>query len=290
MPKTLDGRLDKGISAVVECSNTSVVDDMRLCLALIVAALPAGVFAQDIVLPPTGAPFDYQIGTSYAPDPQVRIVIRDYRDQIAAGLYNICYINGFQTQPEHQDFWLNTHPDLLLRDGDHVMEDPNWAGEYFLDTRSAGKRAAIFAVLAPWIADCAAKGFNAIETDNLDSFTRTNGLLSRAGNAALARMINGAAHGFGMASGQKNTLDLGAEGPALGFDFVIAESCAVFNECDTYRETYGNHMLSIEYFDEPETAFAASCAAMAGQVSLIRRDHNLTAPDHPDYRIAFCPA
>src|SRR4051794_40006595 len=67
-------------------------------------------------LPTGNAPFDYQIGGGYPPPSGVQIVSRDRNDMPAPGLYNICYVNGFQAQPDEATWWQTTHPDLLLRD------------------------------------------------------------------------------------------------------------------------------------------------------------------------------
>src|SRR6187399_2709907 len=57
-------------------------------------------------LPEANAAFDYQLGGSYTPPAGVRIVTRDREDSPAPGLYNICYVNGFQTQPQDNAEWL----------------------------------------------------------------------------------------------------------------------------------------------------------------------------------------
>ncbi len=61
----------------------------------------------------------------------------DRTDEPFEGLYNICYLNGFQTQAEEKDFWMtDLHRDLLLKDSNgDLVEDPNWPGEYILDIR-----------------------------------------------------------------------------------------------------------------------------------------------------------
>lgn len=56
--------------------------------------------AHRVALPPPGGAFDYQLGGGYQPTPATRIMTRDRSDRPAAGLYNICYVNGFQTQPQ----------------------------------------------------------------------------------------------------------------------------------------------------------------------------------------------
>lgn len=54
---------------------------------------------------PANAKFDYQIGGSYTPASDVRVVTRDRTAAPVAGLYNICYINAFQTQAVDKKFW-----------------------------------------------------------------------------------------------------------------------------------------------------------------------------------------
>src|SRR5262245_56241531 len=112
-----------------------------------------------IVPPPSHALFDYQIGGRYPPPVGVRVVTRDHGDRPAAGLYNICYVNAFQAQPDTESEW----GDLLLRDGnDDIVYDDQW-GEAMLDIRSAGKRERIAARVNGWIDQCANKGFQAVE-------------------------------------------------------------------------------------------------------------------------------
>jgi len=48
---------------------------------------------------PTGTDVDYQLGGAAEPEPNVGIVVRDRTDPPAAGRFNVCYVNGFQTQP-----------------------------------------------------------------------------------------------------------------------------------------------------------------------------------------------
>lgn len=53
------------------------------------------------------------------------IVSRDRTAVPAAGLYNICYVNGFQIQPDEESFWMQQHADLILRDGGSPVIDPD---------------------------------------------------------------------------------------------------------------------------------------------------------------------
>ena len=71
-----------------------------------------------------------------------------------------------------------THPDVVLRgkDGKPVI-DPDWE-ETMLAPTSPERRTELAGVVGAWIAKCAADGFDAVEIDNLDTFTRTDGLIT----------------------------------------------------------------------------------------------------------------
>lgn len=73
------------------------------------------------------------------------------------------------------------------------------------DTSSESKRTAIAAILEQTIDTCASKGFNAIEPDNLDTFSRSDNLLTDDDNLALAKILADYAHSKDLAFAQKNT-------------------------------------------------------------------------------------
>lgn len=260
----------------------------RGCLIalLCIGGLPA--IAQDIVLPPVGGQYDSQLGGAYDPPSGTRIVSRDREDPPADGLYSICYVNAFQTQPQDARWWLENHPDLLLQQNGQVVEDTNWPGEYLLDTGSPEKREALLDIVGPWIDGCAADGFSAIEADNLDTYARSNGLIGIEDNLAFAERLVERAHGLRLAFGQKNSLELGRRGRDIGFDFAIVESCQVYDECGAYREIFGRHVLAIEYTDTDAAYFERACAGHGGQISVIHRDRNLTTSGDEDYFYQTC--
>jgi hypothetical protein len=238
----------------------------------------------DVALPPAGAPFDYQIGGPYMPHAETRVVSRDRGAAPAPGLYNICYVNAFQAQPDELDWWRSTHPDLLLRDrdGDEVV-DEEW-DEVLLDVSAPAARAALADVVGGWIDGCARHGFDAVEPDNLDSYTRSRGLLDRADATAFATLLAERAHGAGLAIAQKNDTDLAAEGRSIGFDFAVAEECGRWDECDAYTATYGALVLVIEYDDE---GFAAACDGWP-ELAIVRRDVDVSAPGDEAYDYSAC--
>ena len=136
-------------------------------------------FSSTFKLPPSPANFDYQLGGGYNPDSRVNVVTRDMTDSAAPSLYSICYINGFQAQPDSDQFWLKNHNELVLRDANgNIVKDTDW-NELILDISTADKRTKLLAVVEPWIKTCADKGYQAVEFDNLDTYSRSKGLISQ---------------------------------------------------------------------------------------------------------------
>lgn len=262
-------------------------------LSLCIAATSASctILPRAVTVPPVNGKFDYQIGGAYTPASDVAIVSRDNSESPAAGAYNICYLNAFQTQPEDQNWWKTNHPDLLLKKSSGAyFEDPDWPGEFFLDTTTDAKRQALLAIHQTTIDTCASKGFNAIEPDNLDTFTRSNGLLTKANNLAFAALLSNYAHGKGLAFAQKNTgSELGSSGKTTaGFDFAIAEECQVYNECNSYTNVYGNNVIEIEYSDNGKSAYTAACNARGASISIIYRDRDVVPAGESDYVYQAC--
>ena len=294
MSRLLLNLWDMGGTRYTKSSSTLRWVTTRVLIAVVsvvsllsVAALASA--ARTIPLPPLGGQFDYQLGGSYPPPQGTEIVARDRTDEPASDVYNICYINAYQTQPQETSWWRQRYPELLLRDkaGNEVV-DPDWPDEVLFDVRTNAKRTKLARVLNTWIAGCARDGFDAVEPDNLDSWTRSRGLLRNVDNVALARLLTRYAHKQGLAIAQKNTSELASQGRAIGFDFAIVEECQVYIECDVYIKAYGRLVIEIEYTDNGTSAFDASCKSRQGQISIVLRDRDLSQPGDPDYAFKTC--
>jgi hypothetical protein len=255
-------------------------------LALGVAGCTTPVTAP-VALPPVGGGLDYQLGGAYDPPDGVDIVVRDSTEPPAAGAYSICYLNGFQTQPGDSERLLADAPELILTNDGVPVRDENWPDEFLFDTSTVTSRAGIAALLLPLLSACARDGFDAVEIDNLDSFTRSAGRLSTADNLALAALLVEGAHDTGLAIGQKNAAELAA-GLAGTFDFAVAEECDRWQECGLYTAAYGDQVLAIEYSDDLRDDFAAACALPDRPLSMILRDRDLVADDAPGYVYERC--
>ena len=241
-----------------------------LVVLLAVLALPsyAGpASAADRTLPPVGVHFDYQLGGTRSVPDHVGIVVRDRTAAPLEGVYNICYVNGFQTQSDQKEFWRDKHWDLVLKgpDGDPVV-DENW-GEWLLDIRTDAKRKALARIMGRWITGCADDGYLGVELDNLDTFSRSHGLISRDDAKQYAAKLTRRSHRAGLAAAQKNWSTW--DGSRAGYDFVIAEECARWKECGEYVDHYGRHVLAVEYRRKD---FRRACADWSDEISIVRRD------------------
>ena len=256
------------------------------------AAADPSVAAASKPLPlPTATVPDYQLGGAYAPPEGVGIVARDRTANPAEGVYSICYVNGFQTQPGELKSWPS---EALLRKDGKVVFDPEWPDEALLDTSSQQSRAAIVAQVQPWIEGCANKGFNAVEFDNLDTYSRSEGALTFTHNLALATELVKVSHSAGLAAGQKNS---GGHAAALkrdaGFDFAVAEECAAYDECDLYTKVYGKRVIDIEYpsaLTREGLSFAEACTANGNPSWMILRDLGLKGPNSQKHVFETCAA
>jgi hypothetical protein len=275
----------------------SRAERLAAIVAVLLAAAAAAAPAAAAKPPPANARFDYQIGGDYRLPSGVRVVSRDWRAGHAPrGTYAICYVNAFQTQddepgvnrPDERSAWPD---DLVLTS---LGDDPNWGGEYLVDISTADKRKRAADWIAPMIRTCKRKGFDAVEYDNLDSWTRFDDTpregdvpFGKAEAIAFAALITKRAHRLGLAVGQKNTVELTRREARrqIGFDFAIAEECGRWDECQGYRDVYGNRVIAIEYRRQD---FEKACAAVGSRISVVLRDVNVSRPGSRSYVYDSC--
>lgn len=231
----------------------------------------------------------------------VTVVSRDWFEGEPAGDYAVCYVNAFQTEaddddvdrPDERSSW---PPDLVLSE---LGEDPNWGGEYLVDISTAERRERAGAWVGQMIRTCKDKGYEAVEFDNLDSWTRFDGTpladqvpFGRAEAVAFATILSQQAHELGLAAAQKNTveLDSSTSRQVIGFDLAVVEDCGAaqedgYDECEAYVDVFDEQLLIVEYTDR---GFAAACKSVGGRVSVVRRDVDVTRPDDAAYRYEEC--
>jgi uncharacterized protein (TIGR03437 family) len=110
---------------------------------------------------------------------------------------------------------------------------------------------------------CRAKGFDAVEPDNVDAYTNRSGFpLSGQDQINYNRRIAEAAHARGLSVGLKNDLD---QIPELlpYFDWALNEQCFQYRECEALGAFVraGKAVFTVEYEIRPE-AFCSQANAM----------------------------
>ena len=275
---------------------------MMRALGIVLAATAAltgcasGSAAADPTLPPTSGVFDYQLGGVYdrvdtADGPvDIDVVVRDATAAPLEGAYSVCYVNGFQTQPGDERWQDRTEVLLHNADGGLVV-DPAWPDENILDPSTSEQRAAILEVVGPVIDGCADDGFDAVEIDNLDTWTRFDEI-DEAGAHDLAKAYVERAHAAGLAIAQKNAAEITRIAHTeLGFDFAVTEECGAWDECAAYTEVYGDHVLQIEYPDslaDRSATFEEVCGQPDRSPLTILRDRDLVAAGDADHLYEAC--
>lgn len=108
--------------------------------------------------------------------------------------------------------------------------DAGWDGSFWLDIRRID---VLEPIMRARIADCKAKGFDAIEPDEIDGYENDPGFpLTYQDQLAYDRAVATWAHEAGMSIGQKGNLDQTRD-LVDWFDWTLNEECGQYNECTT---------------------------------------------------------
>ena len=180
----------------------------------------------------------------------------------ARGRKVVCYVNV----GAYEDF----RPDRAAFPRSLLGAGNGWSGERWLDVRAL---AALTPIIARRFDMCRAKGFDAVEPDNVDGYRNDSGFpLTAADQLAFNRTVAGLAHARGLAVGLKNDLD---QVPELvdSFDFAVNEQCAEFQECDrlTPFTARGKAVFEAEY-NLPVAAFCPAARRSRIDAMLKRLD------------------
>lgn len=145
----------------------------------------------------------------------------------AAGRIVICYFSA----GSYEDF----RPDIASFPTAAIGKAMDgWAGESWLDVRSAGLQPVMKARL-----DLAAqKQCDGVEPDNVDGYQNDTGFpLTAADQLAYNRFIATEAHARGLSVGLKNDID--QLGDLVGdFDWALNEECVAYSECGGYSISF----------------------------------------------------
>ncbi|WKX11105.1 endo alpha-1,4 polygalactosaminidase [Streptomyces sp. NL15-2K] len=244
------------------------------------ASAPASAAA--VTPPPKHVRWDYQIGGAYTLPTGVQVVSRSHEDPPAPGAYNICNFNALQAQENAEYDW---DSDLLLRDANgDVVYDEDW-NEAVLDIRTDAKRQRLASEVNTWIDECAAKGYQAVEPDNYDTFTRFPDYLTADQAKAFMKLLSAHAHAKGLAVAQKNTLELVPDRASVGMDFAVVEDCGEWNECSKFAKAFDNNVFVVEYTAK---GLSNACSGWGSALSVVRRDQSVVPDGTSGYLRETC--
>jgi len=151
-----------------------------------------------------------------------------------------------------------------------------WKGEKWLDIRRIDLLAPIMRARLDL---CAAKGFDAVEPDNIEIYDNNTGFpLTYADQLTYARWLADEAHARGLAIGLKNAPDMVADSLSF-FDFAITEDAFYYNwvsQMLPFIEN-GKPVFAAEYTDM-DVNFTAACAyGRQHKINFILKNRILTA-------------
>src|SRR3954470_2981305 len=138
----------------------------------------------------------------------------------AKGRKVICYISAGTYE--------NWRPDASQFPASVRGSSNGWPGEQWLDIRRLD---VLGPIMQARLDLCKAKGFDAVEPDNIDGYTnKTSFPLSSVDQLAYNRFLAKAAHTRGLSIGLKNDIDQ-ARDLVGDFDWALNEQCFQYNEC-----------------------------------------------------------
>jgi hypothetical protein len=184
----------------------------------------------------------------------------------AAGKKVICYVSVGS--------WEDWRPDAADFPAAVLGKDyPGWPGEKFVDIRSDALRA----IMAKRFDSCKAKGFDAVEPDNMDVFEASSGFpLTRADGVNYALWLAAQSHQRGMAIVQKNASSIVGDIHA-SYDGALTEDCYAGNWCAD-MQPYLDANRPVFACEYDSSVFSAACAwGVPRKVSFILKKEDLGA-------------
>jgi hypothetical protein len=155
------------------------------------------------------------------------------------GIKAICYVDV--------GTWESWRPDASSFPSSVIGAENGWPGEKFLDIRALST---LEPIMTKRFEMCRAKGFDAVEPDNIDTYEEpaTGIPLTGAEQITYDTWVADEVHSLGMAVLQKNDGDQ-TSSLKTHFDGALTEECNVYSECSSYTPylAEGKPVLNAEY-------------------------------------------
>jgi hypothetical protein len=188
----------------------------------------------------------------------------------AAGRKVVCYVSVGSVEdwrPDADQF----PPSVVGADYE------GWPGEKWLDIRQIDLLASI---MRARFDECAAKGFDGLEPDNIDGYTNDTGFpLTHADQLAYNQWLAQEAHARGLSIGLKNDPDQVADLLPY-FDWALSEDCFAEGWCDQMLPFIeaGKPVFAAEYTDTGMALEDFCPQAAEWNISAILKNRDLDAP------------
>ena len=187
----------------------------------------------------------------------------------AAGAIAVCYVDVGTLEQGRADY--GQFPSSVI--GPAVQ---GWPEENWLLATAANQSILLPLMQARFKNWCQAKGFDAVEADNLDGWTNIPSI-TQADNVTYDMTIGSLAHALHLSIGLKNVLtDVSGSdftNFVAGFDWALNEQCYEYGECSAYTQSgsfipSGKAVWDVEYNVAPNCTQANQAHLNAQQTDL----------------------
>jgi hypothetical protein len=236
-----------------------------------------GGFATADILPNQAGPVVYDVDGENSTAADVAAIH-------AAGAIAVCYVDVGTLEMGRSDY--SQFPSSVVGPG-----VAGWPGENWLLVTAANQSVILPLMKARFMTWCQAKGFDAIEPDNLDGWSNISNI-SQTDNLTYDLAIAQLAHALPLSIGLKNlATDLSGSQLSMfvsAFDWALNEQCYEYGECGAYTQAgsflpAGKAVFDVEYNTSP-TCSQANQAHMNAQLT----DLDLVGATASGYKYTPC--
>jgi hypothetical protein len=203
--------------------------------------------ASTLWIPAANTSWQWQLSGTVDTSPNVAMFDIDLFENSAAvvqtlhakGSHVVCYINAGAYEDWRPD--ANSFPTSIIGKG-YI----GWPGEKWLDIRRLN---VVKTIMDTRLDSCKAKGFDAIEPDNVHAYEEDTGFpLTADDQLRYNTYLAQAAHERGLSIGLKNDLDQTASLVTI-YDWELNEQCFENHECDKLQpfSKAGKAVFNVEY-------------------------------------------